>query len=46
MKRIAAPMIGGLLTSFLLELVIYPPLYQAWKRHAAAREGGAFIAPV
>jgi Cu(I)/Ag(I) efflux system membrane protein CusA/SilA len=32
MKRIAAPMIGGLLTSFLLELVIYPPLYQALKR--------------
>jgi Cu(I)/Ag(I) efflux system membrane protein CusA/SilA len=46
MKRIAAPMIGGLLTSFLLELVIYPPLYQAWKRHAAARERGAFISPV
>jgi copper/silver efflux system protein len=31
MKRIAAPMIGGVLTSFLLELVIYPPLYQIWK---------------
>ena len=33
MKRIAAPLIGGLLTSFLLELVIYPPLYQLWKWH-------------
>jgi copper/silver efflux system protein len=31
MKRIAAPMIGGILTSFLLELVVYPPLYQIWK---------------
>jgi Cu(I)/Ag(I) efflux system membrane protein CusA/SilA len=31
MKRIAAPMIGGILTSFLVELVIYPPLYQVWK---------------
>jgi Cu(I)/Ag(I) efflux system membrane protein CusA/SilA len=31
MKRIAAPMIGGILTSFLLELVVYPPLYQMWK---------------
>jgi copper/silver efflux system protein len=31
MKRIAAPMIGGILTSFLLELVIYPPVYQIWK---------------
>jgi Cu(I)/Ag(I) efflux system membrane protein CusA/SilA len=31
MKRIAAPMIGGILTSFLLELVVYPPIYQLWK---------------
>jgi Cu(I)/Ag(I) efflux system membrane protein CusA/SilA len=31
MKRIAAPMIGGILTSFLLELVVYPPVYQIWK---------------
>src|SRR5918999_203170 len=31
MKRIAAPLIGGILTSFILELVIYPPLYQIWK---------------
>jgi copper/silver efflux system protein len=31
MKRIAAPMIGGIFTSFLLELVVYPALYQIWK---------------
>ena len=31
MKRIAAPMIGGILTSFLLELLVYPPVYQIWK---------------
>jgi Cu(I)/Ag(I) efflux system membrane protein CusA/SilA len=31
MKRIAAPMIGGILTSFLLELLVYPPVYQVWK---------------
>ncbi len=31
MKRIAAPMIGGLVTSFILELLIYPPLYELWK---------------
>jgi Cu(I)/Ag(I) efflux system membrane protein CusA/SilA len=31
MKRIAAPMIGGILTSFILELVVYPPIYQIWK---------------
>jgi copper/silver efflux system protein len=33
MKRIAAPMIGGIFTSFLLELLIYPPVYQIWKWH-------------
>ncbi len=31
MKRIAAPMIGGILTSFLLELMVYPVIYQTWK---------------
>lgn len=31
MKHIAAPMIGGILTSFLLELVVYPAVYQIWK---------------
>jgi Cu(I)/Ag(I) efflux system membrane protein CusA/SilA len=31
MKRIAAPMIGGIMTSFLMELVIYPPIYAIWK---------------
>ena len=31
MKRIAAPMIGGILTSFVLELLVYPPLYAMWK---------------
>jgi Cu(I)/Ag(I) efflux system membrane protein CusA/SilA len=31
MKHIAAPMIGGIITSFLLELVVYPAVYQIWK---------------
>jgi Cu(I)/Ag(I) efflux system membrane protein CusA/SilA len=31
MKRIAAPMIGGLFTSFLLELLIYPVVFYIWK---------------
>jgi len=38
MKRIAAPMIGGLATSFLLELLVYPAVYKLWKRRVAARE--------
>jgi copper/silver efflux system protein len=31
MKRIAAPMIGGLTTSFILELLIYPVIFYIWK---------------
>ncbi|MFT3917695.1 MAG: efflux RND transporter permease subunit [Anaeromyxobacteraceae bacterium] len=31
MKRIAAPMIGGLVTSFALELLVYPAVYMLWK---------------
>jgi Cu(I)/Ag(I) efflux system membrane protein CusA/SilA len=31
MKRIAAPMIGGIFTSFILELVVYPAIYEVWK---------------
>jgi Cu(I)/Ag(I) efflux system membrane protein CusA/SilA len=37
MKRIAAPMIGGMVTSFLLELMIYPPLYEIWKSRTEVR---------
>jgi copper/silver efflux system protein len=34
MKRIAAPMIGGVVTSAILELLIYPVIYILWrKRH-------------
>lgn len=31
MKRIAAPMVGGLVTSFLLGLLVYPAIYYLWK---------------
>ena len=31
MKRVAAPMVGGLATSFLLELLVYPSIYYLWK---------------
>jgi Cu(I)/Ag(I) efflux system membrane protein CusA/SilA len=39
MKRIAAPMIGGLVTSFLLELLVYPAIYKRWKQRTDPREG-------
>ena len=38
MKRIAAPMIGGILTSFLLELLVYPPVYEVWKWHFGLKQ--------
>jgi len=31
MKRITAPMIGGLATSFIMELLVYPAIYLVWK---------------
>jgi Cu(I)/Ag(I) efflux system membrane protein CusA/SilA len=31
MKRIAAPMVGGVITSTILELIIYPAIYRIWK---------------
>ena len=37
MKRIAAPLLGGILTSFLLELIVYPPLFQFCKWHSEVR---------
>jgi Cu(I)/Ag(I) efflux system membrane protein CusA/SilA len=39
MKRIAAPMIGGVVTSGILELLLYPAIYFLWrKHHLPARE--------
>jgi Cu(I)/Ag(I) efflux system membrane protein CusA/SilA len=44
MKRIAAPMVGGLFTSFALELLVYPAVYAIWKwrfemNHGAGGQG-------
>ncbi|MGD0947689.1 MAG: CusA/CzcA family heavy metal efflux RND transporter [Candidatus Binatia bacterium] len=33
MRRIAAPMVGGIFTSFIMELVVYPAIYAIWKWH-------------
>jgi Cu(I)/Ag(I) efflux system membrane protein CusA/SilA len=48
MKRIAAPMIGGLATSFLAELLIYPAVYKLWKlrtelKHLAPPKGSKVV---
>ena len=39
MKRIAAPMIGGIFTSFIMELLVYPPIYSIWKWRYEMKEG-------
>ncbi len=39
MRRIAAPMVGGLSTSFLLELTVYPAIFALWKRRTLMDEG-------
>ena len=37
MKRIAAPMVGGILTSFILELLVYPGIYAIWRERSLTR---------
>lgn len=38
MKRIAAPMVGGIFTSFILGMLIYPVLFMVWKWRSEVRE--------
>jgi Cu(I)/Ag(I) efflux system membrane protein CusA/SilA len=41
MKRIAAPMVGGLATSFVLELAVYPALFALWRGRSLRRAPAA-----
>lgn len=34
MKRIATPMIGGVVTSAILELLMYPVVFVIWKKNS------------
>ncbi|HSP98760.1 MAG TPA: CusA/CzcA family heavy metal efflux RND transporter [Candidatus Dormibacteraeota bacterium] len=46
MKRVAAPMVGGVFTSFALELLVYPVLYFIWKwRFEMRRDVAAGFSP-
>jgi copper/silver efflux system protein len=45
MKRIAAPMVGGLVTSFAMELLVYPAIYYLWRRKEVV-EGPATQMPL
>jgi Cu(I)/Ag(I) efflux system membrane protein CusA/SilA len=40
MKRIAAPMVGGIFTSFLMELLVYPAIFLLWKWHSEVKKAG------
>ncbi|MCH7760943.1 efflux RND transporter permease subunit [candidate division TA06 bacterium] len=40
MKRIAAPMIGGIFTSFIMELLIYPAIYVVWRKRGLSGDEG------
>ena len=42
MKRIAAPMIGGVITSGVLELLLYPVIYFLWRKRRLGKTGGGF----
>jgi Cu(I)/Ag(I) efflux system membrane protein CusA/SilA len=44
MKRIAAPMIGGIFTSFILELAVYPAIFALWKWHSEVKVRRADLA--
>ena len=46
MRRIAAPMVGGVITSFVLELLLYPVIFTIWKGwHLRRMQRAAPIAP-
>lgn len=38
MKRIAAPMVGGILTSFVMQLLVMPAIYYLWKWHTDVKK--------
>ena len=44
MKRIAAPMVGGIFTSFLMELLVYPAIYSIWRGREVNRESSEMVA--
>ena len=41
MKRIATPMIGGVVTSTIMELVVYPAIFYLWRARGLKDRHGA-----
>ena len=46
MQRIAAPMVGGMITSTILTLVVIPAVYYLWRRRGVQKETGEIPAPL
>jgi hypothetical protein len=46
MKRIAAPMIGGVITSAVLELLLYPTIYILWRRRHLPEPDATDVSPL
>ncbi|HUG37257.1 MAG TPA: hypothetical protein VML54_09930 [Candidatus Limnocylindrales bacterium] len=40
-KRVAAPIVGGLATSFALEILVCPAIYLPWRWHTEVRHAAA-----
>jgi Cu(I)/Ag(I) efflux system membrane protein CusA/SilA len=40
MKRVAAPMVGGICTSVILELLVYPAIYAWWREKSLREDSG------
>jgi Cu(I)/Ag(I) efflux system membrane protein CusA/SilA len=38
MKRIAAPMVGGVISSTILDLIIYPAIYMIWRNSSLEKD--------
>jgi Cu(I)/Ag(I) efflux system membrane protein CusA/SilA len=45
MKRIAAPMVGGLVSSFALELLVYPAIFAIWKGRGLPAPAASPLSP-
>lgn len=43
MKRIAAPMVGGVITSVLMELLVYPAIFYLWKKRSIDSQKNQFV---
>src|SRR5580693_6368073 len=46
MKRIATPMIGGVITSAILNLLIYPVIYVIWRKRELPLNGRVESGPL